>query len=206
MDEFTEKYKGYSTEELENILKHVDKEKYPDRYESARIELIKKLNERETKQEDNIDELASLSDRLAAAIVDAFIIALSIIIIYLAFGFHRIIEFAKHNRLMYFLISLIIGQLLYLAFNGRLLYKYGQTIGKRYLDIKIVDMKNNLPELSVSYGLRYFIPALFPLFPLIGGFISLLDILFIFKKDRRCIHDHIAGTKVIKINYDGNEV
>ena len=98
------------------------------------------------------------------------------------------------------LISLILGQILYWIFNGKLFYKHGQSIGKKILDIKIVDLNNNLPKLSSSYGLRYIISGLFPFIPILGNFLGLIDILFIFRKDRRCIHDHIAGTKVIKIN------
>jgi uncharacterized RDD family membrane protein YckC len=31
-----------------------------------------------------------------------------------------------------------------------------------------------------------------------GGFIVLIDALLIFKKDRRCLHDIVAGTRVVK--------
>jgi uncharacterized RDD family membrane protein YckC len=35
--------------------------------------------------------------------------------------------------------------------------------------------------------------------PCIGPFYSLADILCIFREDRRCLHDHIAGTKVVQV-------
>ena len=135
-----------------------------------------------------------------SALVDILIMGVPIFaLLMIFFGFNRILEIAKENTLVYTLVMLIVGQIFYLAINGWLLYKYGQTVGKKFLEIKIVDLNNNLPELYRSYGLRYFVPALFPLLPLLGGLLSLADILFIFRKDRRCIHDHIAGTKVITV-------
>jgi len=86
---------------------------------------------------------------------------------------------------------------MFLIINGWILYKHGQTIGKKILNIKIVDLNDNLPEMFASYGLRYFIPALFQLIPFIGWIIPFIDVLFIFGKNRRCIHDYLAGTKVI---------
>ena len=34
--------------------------------------------------------------------------------------------------------------------------------------------------------------------PFAGGFVGLADSLFIFRQDKRCIHDLIAGTKVVE--------
>jgi hypothetical protein len=34
--------------------------------------------------------------------------------------------------------------------------------------------------------------------PVLGMFASLVDVLFIFRDDRRCVHDLIAGTQVTK--------
>ena len=41
--------------------------------------------------------------------------------------------------------------------------------------------------------------TLIGIFPAIGGIIQLVDILFIFRDDRKCIHDLIAGTVVISV-------
>ena len=35
--------------------------------------------------------------------------------------------------------------------------------------------------------------------PIAGGFINLVGILMIFRSSRRCLHDELAGTKVIKV-------
>jgi uncharacterized RDD family membrane protein YckC len=41
--------------------------------------------------------------------------------------------------------------------------------------------------------------TLFSLIPVIGGLLGLANIGFIFRKDRRCLHDIIAGTKVVQL-------
>lgn len=75
-----------------------------------------------------------------------------------------------------------------------LLTKNGQTLGKKALGLRIV--KVNTGE---NGG---FIPNVLLRFILNGilGFIPLyviVDALFIFRGDRRCIHDFIAGTHVV---------
>ena len=46
-------------------------------------------------------------------------------------------------------------------------------------------------------GLRYLPTAVVTQIPLIGSILGITDILFIFGQERRCVHDLIAGTKVI---------
>lgn len=41
------------------------------------------------------------------------------------------------------------------------------------------------------------VPAVISAIPLAGAAFGLVDILFIFRADRRCIHDLIAGTHVV---------
>ena len=47
--------------------------------------------------------------------------------------------------------------------------------------------------------MRYFPLAVIAQIPFAGGIFSLIDCLFIFREDRRCIHDLIAGTKVVDV-------
>ena len=46
--------------------------------------------------------------------------------------------------------------------------------------------------------LRIFVNGLIGMVPIVGFFYSLVDIVFIFREDQRCLHDLIAGTKVVK--------
>jgi uncharacterized RDD family membrane protein YckC len=86
----------------------------------------------------------------------------------------------------------------------------GQTIGKYFRGIRIVQSQNGedagLDKLLVMRQLPYIIlytfinadafnhPNMLILVPMSA---ILLDVLFIYRRDRRCLHDLIAGTKVI---------
>ena len=73
-------------------------------------------------------------------------------------------------------------------------HKSGQTLGKKALGIRIVKMNTGLNGGFVPNVLLRII-----LNGLIGviTFYGLVDILFIFRSDCRCIHDLIAGTQVV---------
>ncbi len=76
-----------------------------------------------------------------------------------------------------------------------LLSKYGQTIGKKALDIRIVQASTEqnggfVPNVLLRAWITFFL-GIVPLF-------GIVDVLFIFREDRRCIHDMIAGTRVIQ--------
>jgi len=76
----------------------------------------------------------------------------------------------------------------------------GQTIGKRVLDLRIVTFQDEAnPGFVKVFLLRAVLPALIGAIPLIGVPFALTDYCFIFRPDRRCLHDLIAGTKVIKV-------
>ena len=147
----------------------------------------------------NIEELASRSDRLAAVIVDSVIlISISVLIIYLKYGFDDIINTLQNLSLLDTIVLFIFGQTSFLILNGYLLLKKGQTIGKKFMEIKIVTTDDELPSLLKSYVLRYLSISLFAYVPIIGNLLIMIDDLFIFRNDRRCIHDLVAGTKVVE--------
>ena len=80
------------------------------------------------------------------------------------------------------------------------LVKHGQSLGKRALGIKIVSVSDeSIPGFVKVYLLRQFVPALICGIPYAGIVVWLADSLFIYRYDRRCLHDLIAETKVVKI-------
>jgi len=86
-----------------------------------------------------------------------------------------------------------------LGFQIYLLATRGQTIGKRLMDIKIVNFADESnPGFVKAFLLRVFVNGLIGAVPVVGFAYSLVDICFIFRDDRRCLHDLIAGTKVVK--------
>jgi uncharacterized RDD family membrane protein YckC len=86
-----------------------------------------------------------------------------------------------------------------LAFLGLLIYqlvllaKQGQTLGKKWLGIRIVRNDGSPASFGRTFGLRMLLNGLIGFIPLYG----LVDILFIFAEDRRCLHDKLADTKVV---------
>ena len=49
-----------------------------------------------------------------------------------------------------------------------------------------------------SFFIRYFVFGVAGQLPVIGQIVSLINVLFVYRKDKRCVHDHLAGTIVIK--------
>ena len=127
------------------------------------------------------ETLATRLSRLEAVFIDdAISIAPFILIVYDA-SFIRLLGFVA-------LISFILLQFTFLA-------RTGQTIGKRLRHIRIATA-------AARENGGFVINVLFRAIP--GTvmhaipFLNLVDILFIYRKDRRCLHDLIAGTIVIE--------
>lgn len=90
------------------------------------------------------------------------------------------------------------GYLVFMLANGWLLVTRGQTIGKALLKIRIVRPDGSAASPGRLLGLRYGVGSLAAIFPALGQAWSLLDTLFIFRESRRCLHDQIADTVVLK--------
>lgn len=76
----------------------------------------------------------------------------------------------------------------------------GQTIGKRILKIQVVDVETGkIPSLANLVLLRFGLFALISQAGVSGLAIAVANPLMIFGEDRRCVHDYIARTKVIKV-------
>jgi uncharacterized RDD family membrane protein YckC len=88
--------------------------------------------------------------------------------------------------------------LILLSIQIYLLTTRGQTMGKKLLGIKIVNFDDETnPGFVKAFLLRVLVNGLIGAIPFIGMVYSLVDLGFIFRADRRCLHDYIAGTKVV---------
>jgi uncharacterized RDD family membrane protein YckC len=94
-------------------------------------------------------------------------------------------------------LYVVLDWAVFLTLNGYLLYTRGQTIGKVVVKTKIVDMGGKIPSFARLVLLRYLTPMLVGAIPIIGGIFGILNPLFIFGKERRCVHDYMAGTRVV---------
>ncbi len=139
-------------------------------------------------------ELAGRAERLWAAIIDRLILlAVSIGIGVTFSGMHGStllsLPFGLCALLM---IGVVGGQIWLLTTEGR-------TLGKKAMGLRIVTIKDMTNGgFTTNVLMRGAIGWVISAVPVAGMFYGLLDPLAIFREDRRCLHDHIAGTCVIK--------
>ena len=143
--------------------------------------------------------LAGRWERLAAQFIDTFLVLIFIIpIMFLTGSMDQLIAGEQLDRLQ--MLQLVMGNyIIFFGLNGYLLFKQGQTIGKRLVKVQIVDTSGELPEIGRLIVMRYLLFGLLGSIPGIGSIAGLVDILFIFREDRRCLHDLAAGTWVIDV-------
>jgi uncharacterized RDD family membrane protein YckC len=141
--------------------------------------------------------LASRVDRLLATIVDGAIgLALAIPVAIWTGEFAALIH-AQAVPWTVNLVNVLAGWAWFFLVNSYLLKSYGQTVGKHCLGIRISDFRSDAVPPFWRLLVRIAVPSLFGLFAPIGGIFALADDLLIYRKDRRCIHDWIASTRVV---------
>jgi len=142
--------------------------------------------------------LASRWARLGASIIDSIIMMVVLLpVMFLTGGFDGIMEGVQPG-FVYTLGMGLLGFVVFFAINYKFLITSGQTVGKKVLEIKIVDLNGSVPLFQPQLLIRYAVYLLPGQIPVVGQFISIINILFIFGKEKRCIHDLIAKTKVVK--------
>lgn len=146
--------------------------------------------------------LAGRGRRLTATLIDmALVPLLSVLLIMMADVLEDAEDYANDQWMIWVLLLAIAS---YLLLNGYGLWRTGQTLGKRVLGIAIVAAHDQAPTpLWKLICLRaLFFPVLFlillaaTLSPL--ALLPVLDQIFIFGKNRRCLHDYVSGTVVVR--------
>lgn len=142
-------------------------------------------------------ELAGRGERLGGAIIDGLImLAILLPAMYMSGYFEGMMSGARPGFAAQAMWALI-GFAVFTAVQGVPLANSGQTWGKKLLKMKIVDLAGNTPEFGKLLVLRYGVGSLISIVPIVGTLYGLADCLFIFRQDKRCIHDLIAGTRVV---------
>ena len=80
-----------------------------------------------------------------------------------------------------------------------LLARNGQTLGKRWSSIRIVRDSGERASIWRLLFLRYLPIGLLSAIPFLGFLLALANVLLIFRSDQKCLHDHIAGTQVVRV-------
>jgi len=93
-------------------------------------------------------------------------------------------------------LLILAGLVALLVIDLILLHRHGQTVGKRLCGIRIVRSNGQRTGLGRLFGVRYLLAqGVLGIVP----FFSLIDALFIFGQDKRCLHDLIADTIVVDV-------
>jgi uncharacterized RDD family membrane protein YckC len=124
-------------------------------------------------------ELATRSERLAAGLVDG-----------LVFAGIGVVGFAS-------LALAVFAFMLVAAINLWLLARHGASIGKRCVGIRMARSDGSEAGLARLVFLRGLARCIVTSIPYLNLLI-VIDVLFIFGKRRRCLHDYLADTIVVK--------
>jgi uncharacterized RDD family membrane protein YckC len=142
-------------------------------------------------------ELASLGKRFLGAFVDQMVYLVAIVV-----GFLPMLVLGNGNGqepTEGFIIGLLavagIALLVPTIINAVMITKSGQSIGKKAVGIRIVqDPDRQLPGFVKGVLVRSYVTALLTQ---VVPFFGLIDVLFIFGEERKCVHDKMAHTIVI---------
>lgn len=147
------------------------------------------------------DVLAGRGERLGASLIDGVISLLIFLPLAALTGyFGKVMAAARGGEAISLLAMAGYVALAFVVVQGYPLARTGQTWGKKLLSIRIVDLHGGQPPLWRLIVLRYLLTQLLSLVPVAGNVYALLDALFIFRQDKRCLHDLIAGTQVVNFH------
>jgi uncharacterized RDD family membrane protein YckC len=96
------------------------------------------------------------------------------------------------------IIVTVIALLAWCVITAWLVSANGQSIGKRLVKIKVVRTDGSPASFGRIFLLRNVVSSLPCLLPYLGLIYLLADPLLIYQDSRRCIHDLIADTKVVR--------
>ena len=144
------------------------------------------------------DQLASRGTRLGAALIDGLIMMAIIFPIMFATGYWQAAMSGQRPGMGTQLLYALMGFVIFVLVQAYPLKQAGQTWGKRVLKIRIVDLQGQQPSLATLIGKRYLPMQAVSAVPLLGNVLAIVNVLLIFRADRRCGHDLVAGTQVVK--------
>jgi uncharacterized RDD family membrane protein YckC len=140
------------------------------------------------------DVLASRGSRLAAALIDT-VAVVALVIPALLGSFFLEADSAVSTMGGIGIAVSVIAVIVFCVYQISMLVREGRTLGKKIMHIRIVNYDDGeVPPAAKLLVMRYFLNSALGNIP----FYTLVDLLFIFGSERRCIHDYLAGTKVVE--------
>ncbi len=142
--------------------------------------------------------LATRGQRLGASLIDSFIplVGMAPLLILIPLGRFSF-DFNSAITIVFAIISglCVIGITIY---GIVLMVTRSQSIGKKILNIVVFDNDSDMRATAGKvFGLRYLVNGLICSVPYLGSIYALIDVLFIFGEQKRCLHDQIANTRVV---------
>ena len=211
MDDGDIDYSRYSERELREALAGIRRDLYPTNHAN----ILKALGVQDAPLEHPLSgaeatpeptvagiPLGSREARLGAALIDGVIIAAIVFPIEYAAGFWQVLMEATRNHELLPLGTslpwLAFGLCVFVLVQGYPLVRDGQSWGKKMLSIKIVDglgKKPSIGRLAVRCGVAMLVGSI----PFVGRLALLIDVCLIFRADKRCGHDLVAGTHIVQV-------
>ena len=144
--------------------------------------------------------------RLVATLIDMILVpSLTLVLVMIA----GVVEDAEdYTDSWWMLWVFLLAVVSYLLLNGYGLWQRGQTLGKKLMGIAIVpadggDDGRYAPTPAPFWKLiclrALFFPLLFVLVIPAFAALPIIDQLFIFGRRRRCLHDFVSGTAVVRL-------
>jgi len=99
-----------------------------------------------------------------------------------------------------FVVAIAVLSIAFLAwgiYNIVLVYRYGQTWGKKMMGIRMVRKDGSRMSFARFFWLRGLVYGLCAAIPFVGWIVRLVDKLMIFREGHQCFHDVIADTIVV---------
>ncbi|ELY5145887.1 RDD family protein [Vibrio vulnificus] len=149
--------------------------------------------------QDNPYLLASRWSRVGAAIIDSVVLGIVMLpLAYFTGGFDGLAQdHPVEPSFSYQLVMALLGFSLYCVVNWKLLGQSGQTVGKKAMKIKVVNIDGSQAKVQDLVFKRYAFMVFISYIPLVGGILNLINLIMIFGKQKRALHDRVAKTRVI---------
>ncbi len=148
--------------------------------------------------------LAGRFVRLVATAIDAVLVPTLTIFGVMVFGVVEDAEDYQNRMWMVWVLLIAIGS--YSLLNGYGLWRRGQTLGKQIMSVAIVSASASVDQTSPAPAPFWklvciralFFPLLFVIVVPWVTLVPFIDQLLIFTKRRRCLHDLVSGTMVVR--------
>lgn len=141
--------------------------------------------------------IASRLKRFSAFVIDFIIYFISALPFYIVKV--EVFNAKEVSNLTTSILSMLWSIIMFVLLNGFLIKEYGQTIGKWVCNIYIAENPTKTKSNFSNIFFKRYLPLLIIVgINYIGVILLLIDFLFVFRDDKRCIHDLIANTQVLE--------